>query len=108
MTDDGESIDSDEIDDFQLEEPIYRVSVSGYKTDDFDGVAQSTVLLETKDPEEAENLAKSVYDDPRTVLDRFDDSVRYLVIEVETLVDLDGAEEDVYNTYHRIVEIVRK
>lgn len=101
-------IDLEEIEDFELEEPVYQVWAIGYEADDRDNPIQSRMLLETTDPDEAERLAKDVYEGPQDIADMFSDDLHYLVIEVEALVDVDGTKENLYNTYHRIVEITKK
>lgn len=108
MNEEEFAIDPEEIEDFPLEEPVYQVWAVGYKADDRNNPIQDRMLLETPDPDEAENLAKAVYDDPQDTVDMFNDNIKYLVIEVEALVDVDGAKESLYNTYHRVIEITRK
>jgi len=85
----------DELDDFDLETPVYQVWALGY--DENDCITDFSKLFGTfKDPDTAVKYAENLNPTIPT-------AIAYVSLEVETVVDEDGEEENVGSIYRRII-----
>jgi len=90
--------------DFEEKDASYQVWMLGYDADqnitDF-----SEKLFESMDPERAINFAKAYVTGCDIENKTFPDNVEYVEVLVETVVEVEGYEENVGNLFDEFVEI---
>lgn len=92
--------------DFDLTNAKYQVWLLGENKDQL-ATDFEYLVGEFDDSEKAENAAIDFYDDPAELLKKITlpEDTKIIIVQVETVVDLDGWEENVETIYRRKIEI---
>lgn len=102
-------MDVSDIEDFDLTESRYEVwLLAEDENGEWTGWDMLVGEYKAEELEPAVDRAEEVYEDPSTVLAnaKLPDNAKYLVIQVETVIDEDGAATNLGNVYHRKIELI--
>ena len=92
------------LDDFDAKDAMYQVWVLGY--DENENITDFEVLVnESKDAESMVEYAERYVEDERYGTMSFPDEVKYIEVLVETIVDLEGYNENVGTLLSKIVKV---
>ena len=92
------------LDDFDAKDATYQVWVLGY--DENDNITDFEVKVnESKDAESMVEYAETYVEEERYGTMAFPDEVKYIEVLVETIVDLEGYDENVGTLFSKIVKV---
>ena len=92
------------LDDFDAKDATYQVWVLGY--DENENITDFEVLVdESKDAESMVEYAEQYVEEERYGTMTFPDEVKYIEVLVETIVDLEGYDENVGTLFSKIVKV---
>ena len=92
------------LDDFDAKDATYQVWVLGY--DENENITDFEVLVdESKDAESMVEYAERYVEEERYGTMTFPDEVKYIEVLVETVVDLEGYNENVGTLFSKIVKV---
>ena len=92
------------LDDFDAKDAMYQVWVLGY--DENENITDFEVLVdESKDAESMVEYAERYVEEERYGTMTFPDEVKYIEVLVETVVDLEGYDENVGTLFSKIVKV---
>ena len=92
------------LDDFDAKAATYQVWVLGY--DENENITDFEVLVnESKDAESMVEYAERYVEEERYGTMSFPDEVKYIEVLVETVVDLEGYDENVGTLFSKIVKV---
>ena len=92
------------LDDFDAKDATYQVWVLGY--DENENITDFEVMVdESKDAESMVEYATNYVEEERYGTMTFPDEVKYIEILVETIVDLEGYDENVGTLFSKIVKV---
>ena len=92
------------LDDFDAKAATYQVWVLGY--DENENITDFEVLVnESKDAESMVEYATNYVEEERYGTMSFPDEVKYIEVLVETIVDLEGYNENVGTLFSKIVKV---
>ena len=92
------------LDDFDAKDAMYQVWVLGY--DENENITDFEVLVnESKDAESMVEYAERYVEEERYGTMSFPDEVKYIEVLVETIVDLEGYDENVGTLFSKIVKV---
>lgn len=92
------------LDDFDAKDATYQVWVLGY--DENENITDFEVLVdESKDAESMVEYATNYVEEERYGTIAFPDEVKYIEVLVETIVDLEGYDENVGTLFSKIIKI---
>ena len=92
------------LDDFDAKDATYQVWVLGY--DENERITDFEVMVnESKDAESMVEYAETYVEEERYGTITFPDEVKYIEVLVETIVDLEGYDENVGNLFSKIIKI---
>ncbi len=92
------------LDDFDAKDATYQVWVLGY--DENENITDFEVMVdESKDAESMVEYATNYVEEERYGTMTFPDEVKYIEVLVETIVDLDGYDENVGTLFSKIVKV---
>ena len=92
------------LDDFDAKDAMYQVWVLGY--DENENITDFEVLVdESKDAESMVEYAERYVEEERYGTMTFPDEVKYIEVLVETIVDLEGYNENVGTLFSKIVKV---
>ena len=92
------------LDDFDAKAAIYQVWVLGY--DENENITDFEVMVnESKDAESMVEYAERYVEEERYGTMSFPDEVKYIEVLVETVVDLEGYDENVGTLFSKIVKV---
>ena len=92
------------LDDFDAKDAMYQVWVLGY--DENENITDFEVLVnESKDAESMVECATNYVEEERYGTMAFPDEVKYIEVLVETIVDLEGYNENVGTLFSKIVKV---
>ena len=92
------------LDDFDAKDAMYQVWVLGY--DDNENITDFEVMIdESKDAESMVEYAERYVEEERYGTMTFPDEVKYIEVLVETIVDLEGYDENVGTLFSKIVKV---
>ena len=92
------------LDDFDAKDAMYQVWVLGY--DENENITDFEVLVnESKDAESMVEYAERYVEEERYGTMSFPDEVKYIEVLVETIVDLEGYNENVGTLFSKIVKV---
>ena len=92
------------LDDFDAKDAMYQVWVLGY--DENENITDFEVLVnESKDAESMVECATNYVEEERYGTMSFPDEVKYIEVLVETIVDLEGYDENVGTLFSKIVKV---
>ena len=92
------------LDDFDAKDAMYQVWVLGY--DENENITDFEVLVnESKDAESMVEYAERYVEEERYGTMVFPDEVKYIEVLVETIVDLEGYNENVGTLFSKIVKV---
>ena len=105
MKDDfDELLEELKLDDFDAKDAIYQVWVLGY--DENEHITDFEVLVdESKDAESMVEYATNYVEEERYGTMTFPDEVKYIEVLVETIVNLEGYDENVGTLFSKIIKI---
>ena len=105
MKDDfDELLEELKLDDFDAKDATYQVWVLGY--DENERITDFEVLVdESKDAESMVEYATNYVEEERYGTMSFPDEVKYIEVLVETVVDLEGYDENVGTLFSKIVKV---
>ena len=105
MKDDfDELLEELKLDDFEAKDATYQVWVLGY--DENENITDFEVMVdESKDAESMVEYAENYVEEERYGTIAFPDEVKYIEVLVETIVDLEGYDENVGNLFSKIVKV---
>ena len=92
------------LDDFDAKDATYQVWVLGY--DENENITDFEVMIdESKDAESMVEYAERYVEEERYGIMAFPDEVKYIEVLVETVVDLEGYDENVGTLFSKIVKV---
>ena len=92
------------LDDFDAKDAMYQVWVLGY--DENENITDFEVLVnESKDAESMVEYAERYVEEERYGTMSFPDEIKYIEVLVETIVDLEGYDENVGTLFSKIVKV---
>ena len=92
------------LDDFDAKDATYQVWVLGY--DENENITDFEVMVdESKDAESMVEYAERYVEEERYGTMTFPDDVKYIEVLVETIVDLEGYDENVGTLFSKIVKV---
>lgn len=92
------------LDDFDAKDATYQVWVLGY--DENENITDFEVLVdESKDAESMVEYAETYVEEERYENLKFPDEVKYIEVLVETIVDLEGYDENVGTLFSKIIKV---
>ena len=92
------------LDDFEAKDATYQVWVLGY--DENENITDFEVMVnESKDAESMVEYAERYVEEERYGTMTFPDEVKYIEVLVETVVDLEGYDENVGTLFSKIVKV---
>ena len=92
------------LDDFDAKDATYQVWVLGY--DENENITDFEVMIdESKDAESMVEYAERYVEEERYGTMTFPDEVKYIEVLVETIVDLEGYDENVGTLFSKIVKV---
>ena len=92
------------LDDFDAKDATYQVWVLGY--DENENITDFEVLVnESKDAESMVEYAERYVEEERYGTMTFPDEVKYIEVLVETVVDLEGYDENIGTLFSKIVKV---
>ena len=92
------------LDDFDAKDAMYQVWVLGY--DENESITDFEVLVdESKDAESMVEYAERYVEEERYENLKFPDEVKYIEVLVETIVNLEGYDENVGTLFSKIIKI---
>ena len=92
------------LDDFDAKDAAYLVWVLGY--DENENITDFEVMIdESKDAESMVEYAERYVEEERYENLKFPDEVKYIEVLVETIVDLEGYDENVGTLFSKIVKV---
>ena len=92
------------LDDFEAKDATYQVWVLGY--DENENITDFEVMVdESKDAESMVDYAEHYVEEERYGTMTFPDEVKYIEVLVETVVDLEGYDENVGTLFSKIVKV---
>ena len=92
------------LDDFDAKDAMYQVWVLGY--DENENITDFEVLVnESKDAESMVEYAERYVEEERYGTMSFPDEIKYIEVLVETVVDLEGYDENVGTLFSKIVKV---
>ena len=92
------------LDDFDAKDATYQVWVLGY--DESENIADFEVMInESKDAESMVEYAERYVEEEHYENLKFPDEVKYIEVLVETIVDLEGYDENVGTLFSKIVKV---
>ena len=92
------------LDDFDAKDAMYQVWVLGY--DENENITDFEVMIdESKDAESMVEYAERYVEEERYGTMSFPDEVKYIEVLVETIVDLEGYNENVGTLFSKIVKV---
>ena len=92
------------LDDFDAKDATYQVWVLGY--DENENITDFEVMVdESKDAESMVEYAETYVEEERYGTMIFPDEVKYIEVLVETIVDLEGYDENVGTLFSKIVKV---
>ena len=92
------------LDDFDAKDAMYQVWVLGY--DENENITDFEVMVnESKDAESMVEYAERYVEEERYGTMSFPDEVKYIEVLVETVVDLEGYDENVGTLFSKIVKV---
>ena len=92
------------LDDFDAKDATYQVWVLGY--DENENITDFEVMVnESKDAESMVEYAENYVEEERYGTMKFPDEVKYIEVLVETIVDLEGYNENVGTLFSKIVKV---
>ena len=92
------------LDDFNAKDATYQVWVLGY--DENENITDFEVMVnESKDAESMVEYAERYVEEERYGTMTFPDEVKYIEVLVETVVDLEGYDENVGTLFSKIVKV---
>ena len=92
------------LDDFDAKDATYQVWVLGY--DENENITDFEVMVnESKNAESMVECATNYVEEERYGTMAFPDEVKYIEVLVETIVDLEGYDENVGTLFSKIVKI---
>ena len=92
------------LDDFDAKDATYQVWVLGY--DENENITDFEVMIdESKDAESMVEYAERYVEEERYGTMSFPDEVKYIEVLVETIVDLEGYDENVGTLFSKIVKV---
>ena len=92
------------LDDFEAKDATYQVWVLGY--DENENITDFEVMVnESKDAESMVEYAERYVEEERYGTMTFPDEVKYIEVLVETVVDLEGYDENVGTLFSKIIKI---
>ena len=92
------------LDDFDAKDATYQVWVLGY--DENENITDFEVLVdESKDAENMVEYATNYVEEERYGTMTFPDEVKYIEVLVETIVNLEGYDENVGTLFSKIIKI---
>ena len=92
------------LDDFDAKDATYQVWVLGY--DENENITDFEVMIdESKDAESMVEYAERYVEEERYGTMTFPDEVKYIEVLVETVVDLEGYDENVGTLFSKIVKV---
>lgn len=92
------------LDDFDAKDATYQVWVLGY--DENENITDFEVMVnESKDAESMVEYAETYVEEERYGTMTFPDEVKYIEVLVETVVDLEGYDENVGTLFSKIVKV---
>ena len=92
------------LDDFDAKDATYQVWVLGY--DENENITDFEIMIdESKDAESMVEYAKTYVEEERYGTMTFPDDVKYIEVLVETIVDLEGYDENVGTLFSKIVKV---
>ena len=92
------------LDDFDAKDATYQVWVLGY--DENENITDFEVMIdESKDAESMVEYAERYVEEERYGTMSFPDEVKYIEVLVETIVDLEGYNENVGTLFSKIVKV---
>ena len=105
MKDDfDELLEELKLDDFDAKDATYQVWVLGY--DENENITDFEVLVdESKDAESMVEYATNYVEEERYGTIAFPDEVKYIEVLVETIVNLEGYDENVGTLFSKIVKV---
>ena len=105
MKDDfDELLEELKLDDFDAKDATYQVWVLGY--DENENITDFEVLVdESKDAESMVEYATNYVEEERYGTMIFPDEVKYIEVLVETIVNLEGYDENVGTLFSKIIKI---
>ena len=105
MKDDfDELLEELKLDDFDAKDATYQVWVLGY--DENENITDFEVMVdESKDAESMVEYATNYVEEERYGTMTFPDKVKYIEVLVETIVDLEGYDENVGTLFSKIVKV---
>ena len=93
-----------DLDDFEAKDATYQVWVLGY--DENEAATDLEVLInESKDAESMVEYATNCVEEEHYKTMTFPDDVKYIEVLVETVVDLEGYNENVGTLFSKIIKI---
>ena len=93
-----------DLDDFDAKDATYQVWVLGY--DENEHITDFEVMVnESKDAESMVEYAERYVEEERYGTMAFPDEVKYIEVLVETIVDLEGYNENVGTLFSKIVKV---
>ena len=92
------------LDDFEAKDATYQVWVLGY--DENEHITDFEIMIdESKDAESMVEYATNYVEEERYGTMTFPDEVKYIEVLVETIVDLEGYDENVGTLFSKIVKV---
>ena len=92
------------LDDFDAKDATYQVWVLGY--DENENITDFEIMIdESKDAESMVEYAETYVEEERYGTMIFPDEVKYIEVLVETVVDLEGYDENVGTLFSKIVKV---
>ena len=92
------------LDDFDAKDATYQVWVLGY--DENENITDFEIMVsESKDAESMVEYATNYVEEERYGTMAFPDEVKYIEVLVETIVDLEGYDENVGTLFSKIVKV---
>ena len=92
------------LDDFNAKDATYQVWVLGY--DENENITDFEVMIEeSKDAESMVEYATNYVEEERYGTMTFPDEVKYIEVLVETIVNLEGYDENVGTLFSKIIKI---
>ena len=92
------------LDDFDAKDAMYQVWILGY--DENENITDFEVVLnESKDAESMVEYAKNYVEEERYGTMTFPDDVKYIEVLVETVVELEGYDENVGTLFSKIIKV---
>ena len=99
-----ELVEELKLDDFDAKDATYQVWVLGY--DENEHITDFEIMIdESKDAESMVEYATNYVEEERYGTMTFPDEVKYIEVLVETVVDLEGYDENVGTLFSKIVKV---